>query len=451
MTTTSMQFGQQAISVVLNEGQLPAKLSTDASGNTVLLGPDGVEHSTLGSAVFTVGAGGRHSTIDSAMDAANTSFSTVVASGSNETFTAGDRIHQFTGTPFASVNWAANLYMRIPGVTPWLSVTAWNSNMLKFKYPIAVTHAAADWELAVLRKNLVLVLPGEHESAGSLPMPPNTTVAGLNRDACSLHLTVGIDFFLPSAEANDYGFANLGLSLRVGAGNQSGLDNAWLYHLKMGREYFPTQSFVEGCKIISGWDLIGLGGGDIFNPGTSLRFERNIIDGEWNGLSMPQMRSLIVRDNIIKGSTAYVGTAVHIAGQPNLLQMHQTFGTTAYAELDIICERNTIEYFNNGVDDPAVAIRFAFPPHADTRLIIRDNNIRVESSAGNTDAIGISINGVPAANLVSGNTFHLVKAGTGNAYDISTDSSANNVRLGAGNHSLLTATLTTNGTNIATL
>ena len=40
MTTTSMQFGQQAISVVLNEGQLPAILSTDANGNTVLVGAD---------------------------------------------------------------------------------------------------------------------------------------------------------------------------------------------------------------------------------------------------------------------------------------------------------------------------------------------------------------------------------------------------------------------------
>ena len=42
MATTSMQFGQSAINVVLNEGQLPAKLSTDASGNTVLVGADGV-------------------------------------------------------------------------------------------------------------------------------------------------------------------------------------------------------------------------------------------------------------------------------------------------------------------------------------------------------------------------------------------------------------------------
>lgn len=41
MTTTSMQFGQSTINVVLNEGQLPAKLSTDASGNTVLLDSDG--------------------------------------------------------------------------------------------------------------------------------------------------------------------------------------------------------------------------------------------------------------------------------------------------------------------------------------------------------------------------------------------------------------------------
>lgn len=41
MATTSMQFGQSAINVVLNEGQLPAKLSTDASGNTVLVGEGG--------------------------------------------------------------------------------------------------------------------------------------------------------------------------------------------------------------------------------------------------------------------------------------------------------------------------------------------------------------------------------------------------------------------------
>lgn len=41
MATTNMQFGQSAINVVLNEGQLPAKISTDASGNTVLVGANG--------------------------------------------------------------------------------------------------------------------------------------------------------------------------------------------------------------------------------------------------------------------------------------------------------------------------------------------------------------------------------------------------------------------------
>ena len=41
MTISSQQFGQQTIDVVLNEGQMPAKLSTDSNGNTVLVGPDG--------------------------------------------------------------------------------------------------------------------------------------------------------------------------------------------------------------------------------------------------------------------------------------------------------------------------------------------------------------------------------------------------------------------------
>ena len=41
MTISSQQFGQQTISVVLNEGQMPAKMSTDSNGNTVLVGPDG--------------------------------------------------------------------------------------------------------------------------------------------------------------------------------------------------------------------------------------------------------------------------------------------------------------------------------------------------------------------------------------------------------------------------
>lgn len=44
MTTTSMQFGQSAINVVVNEGQLPAKLATDASNNTVLVGADGTRY-----------------------------------------------------------------------------------------------------------------------------------------------------------------------------------------------------------------------------------------------------------------------------------------------------------------------------------------------------------------------------------------------------------------------
>lgn len=41
MAITNMQFGQSAINVVLNEGQLPAKISTDANGNTVLVGEGG--------------------------------------------------------------------------------------------------------------------------------------------------------------------------------------------------------------------------------------------------------------------------------------------------------------------------------------------------------------------------------------------------------------------------
>lgn len=41
MTTTSMQFGQSAISVVLNEGQMPLKYGVDDSGATVLYGADG--------------------------------------------------------------------------------------------------------------------------------------------------------------------------------------------------------------------------------------------------------------------------------------------------------------------------------------------------------------------------------------------------------------------------
>lgn len=40
MTISSQTFGQQTISVVLNEGQMPAKLSTDSNGNTVLVGAD---------------------------------------------------------------------------------------------------------------------------------------------------------------------------------------------------------------------------------------------------------------------------------------------------------------------------------------------------------------------------------------------------------------------------
>lgn len=59
MTTTSMQFGQSTINVVLNEGQLPAKLSTDASGNTVLVGADGaslkLSSKSIGSRAIFIG------------------------------------------------------------------------------------------------------------------------------------------------------------------------------------------------------------------------------------------------------------------------------------------------------------------------------------------------------------------------------------------------------------
>lgn len=46
MTISSQQFGQQTIDVVLNEGQMPAKLSTDSRGNTVLNGEVTVANAT---------------------------------------------------------------------------------------------------------------------------------------------------------------------------------------------------------------------------------------------------------------------------------------------------------------------------------------------------------------------------------------------------------------------
>jgi len=49
-----MQFGQSTINVVLNEGQLPAKLSTDASGNTVLDGEGG--HYAISTVPYVAGA-----------------------------------------------------------------------------------------------------------------------------------------------------------------------------------------------------------------------------------------------------------------------------------------------------------------------------------------------------------------------------------------------------------
>lgn len=122
MATTNMQFGQSAINVVLNEGQLPAKLATDSSGNvTGLVGPDGTNYSTLGSSIITAGTGGRYSTLQAAIDAAlsETQFTETALTGT-ATFTKGSKVVTGSGTAFTTeLLYATHISVTTGGIRKW--------------------------------------------------------------------------------------------------------------------------------------------------------------------------------------------------------------------------------------------------------------------------------------------------------------------------------------------
>lgn len=69
-------------------GNSYAMLSRDASGNTVLVGPDGAQHSTMGTEILVVGNGGKHATMKSALEYVAAQVGMVEVGGFTGTVTA---------------------------------------------------------------------------------------------------------------------------------------------------------------------------------------------------------------------------------------------------------------------------------------------------------------------------------------------------------------------------
>ena len=169
------------------------KWATDANNNvTGLVGPDLATHATLGSSTITVGAGGRYSTIQAAIDSitdnlpVNHSSGTVnVANGSAQiTFSAApanDKV--VAGRDLFTVD-GSRYYQLLNGPT----VTGGAIYNLAEVYQ-GSTNAAATYSVIKPNPRTIILLPGVYDYTGytlaqNILLKPYVNLVGVSRDGC---------------------------------------------------------------------------------------------------------------------------------------------------------------------------------------------------------------------------------------------------------------------------
>src|SRR3990172_8343587 len=163
------------------------RLSTDASGYTVLVGADGNSYSLFGPKVFTVGVGGYFATLADAIAHITTLAATNLETLHTGTYTyaEGLKIIIADQTISTAVNGkqlflkhAAEAFLYPIEVQKLASAT----NMIPWLPLYGRAAASTDFSIVSPQTHYVIVLlPGRHEVIGSLDIPPFVTIKGYGK------------------------------------------------------------------------------------------------------------------------------------------------------------------------------------------------------------------------------------------------------------------------------
>ena len=218
---------------------------TDASGNTVLVGPDGVIPRALGSNVITVGDGGDFTDIADAIDyrntvhqhtLAHTTTCTITGSSSGtvdvRTITLASAFSAYAATRTASYG------VQINNAGPIIPVRLYSDTLVLLPYPITQDFAAGTpIKIYELKRASIFVLPGNQlilSAHDDMTFPAYTTLAGIpgtseiiKRSSSVGSLFVTDDTFNQSRITglrlvDDYhGINSIFFNMNKGAGNNS--------------------------------------------------------------------------------------------------------------------------------------------------------------------------------------------------------------------------------------
>ena len=175
-----------------NDGEAGlAKWSTDANGNTVLLGPDGILP-MLGANTITVGAGGQHSTIQSAIDSITDNLPLSYNTGT-VSVTNGSATITFSSAPANDSVVAGRDLFSVDGgrwyrIKSGPSVTGGATYTLHEVYQ-GTTNAAAAFGVYKPNPRSILLLPGVYDYtseaiARNVMLKPYIGIVGVDRDSC---------------------------------------------------------------------------------------------------------------------------------------------------------------------------------------------------------------------------------------------------------------------------
>lgn len=173
-------------------GLVPAMLTTDDNGNSVLVGADGTTSALLGSNVLTVGVGGGFSTIQDAIDSITDNLQVNYNTGT-VAVTNGSATITFSGAPANDKVVAGRDLFTVDG-SRWYRIksgpTATGGAVFTLNETyLGSTNAAATFGVYKPNPRTILLLPGVYDFtadaiARNVMLKPYVGITGLDRDSC---------------------------------------------------------------------------------------------------------------------------------------------------------------------------------------------------------------------------------------------------------------------------
>lgn len=378
-------------------------LSTDASGNTVLVGADG-GYVNYGGLTFTVGANGQYSTLDAALTARAAISHTLLASGTGTiTYTASSDDRIITLTAAITNETAGMLGVRLNGAGPILRCSlvgaAATTTRISLFAPIDQTYTAVSVEVYKLNPVGICILPGERVELGSLStrvIPAFTTIY------CPVHLGASITYvgtesgvcFGANGTENEIWFKNLVID--SACGDISSIMFSW------GNTNPLTDiGYIDCSMSTQSQDLVYFAGG----LRGAVHFLRNRIRGTYDAVCNPLIsRHLNVVDNVIEmSSRGDIESATGDAGTPCGMALgNSTAYTGTYPAILTTVRGNKIVSqgvpgaSGEGVYATCVEVRYRLPSQA---VVDVDSNFLSANRRGGT--VVDTTKGIAAALIVS--------------------------------------------------